>query len=290
MGTKVVPAKTQGGAVVPWKDQLAQQAAAAASSEVSESNFLSFRGGVLTFQGVPVEGNKKQFIVLDSAYEHAFYGDYNDGNPVSWPFSPDNPRSPSCYAMGRVESDLAPIKEGEGTPENIVSDACHGCPLNEWGSDPDGGKGKACKNTRRLALIDAQVLEANSVDAIEKAAVHYAKLPVTSGKNFSAFVIQTANVVKRPLHGIIAELSVVPHQTRQFEIRWQFVDVVPDDLIMAIMAKRDKLADDILFPYPSNEEREQQAAQAPAGQAKYAPPKAATKPAKPTTAPQKPRK
>lgn len=30
---------------------------------------------------------------------------------------------------------------------------CNGCPFNEWGSDPKGGAGKACKETRRLMVL-----------------------------------------------------------------------------------------------------------------------------------------
>lgn len=238
-------AKKLGTAVVKWQDQLAQEAAATAEQEAVQSQFLSFRGGILAYNGNPIKDNKLNVIVLDAAYEHAWY-------PGA--FDPNNPKSPDCWAAGRVESELAPIDE----VDNKQSDDCASCSLNEWGSDPDGGKGKACKNIRRLALMSASSLDGGA-DAIAQANVVMAKLPVTSGKLYSAFAVQIANVTKRPPHGVIAELSVVPDPRYQFTVKWTFVDLIPDELVPAVLAKREALKDEILFTYPSNSEREQQA-------------------------------
>lgn len=242
MATKNVPAQAAKTQVVQWQEQLAKEAAAAASTEAPTSEFVSFRGGILSWAGQPVEGNRKNVIVLDSAYEHAFY-------PHA--FDPDAPRSPDCWAVGRVESELTPDHEDV---ENKQADACEGCPMNEWGSDLEGGRGKACKNVRRVALIDADILNTEDTDVILKAPVQYAKIPVTSGKNYSAYVIQIANVTKRPLHGVISELVVSPDPRTQLKVTWQFVDSIPDWAIPALMQKREKLGDAILFPYQKNEE------------------------------------
>lgn len=283
--TPKVPAKAAatGTAVGDWQGTLAKQAADAASSEAPLSEFVSFKGGILMFNGAQVEGNEKDVIVLDSAYEHALYGDVDAAGTVTlWPYDADNPRSPACYAMGRIESELAPVREGDNAVEQPQGDpesgGCELCPHNEWGSDPEGGKGKACKNIRRLTLLDAAVL-AGGPDVIAKAATVFAKLPVTSGKNFSAFVIQIANVTKRPPYGVIAKMKLVPDQRSQYKVLWEFVEMVPDALVPAIMAKKERLGDALLFPYQSNEERDQQAApaKAPAKPSKYAP-KAPVKP------------
>ncbi len=264
-----VPVTRASTAVAPWQDKLAQEAAEGAASESAGAEFVSFRGGILSFNGQAIPGNKMNVIVMDSAYEHAWYPNAFDAN---------RPVSPSCYAYGRVESELAPAIEGDGVPENPQHTDCATCPLNEWGSDPDGGKGKACKNQRRLALIDAGVLAANNPDAIRAATVVFAKLPVTSGKNFSAFVIQIANVTKRPPYGVVAELSVVQDPRTQFQVKWQFVDLIPDGFIPAIMEKRAKMGEDILFTYPPNEELPQTP---PAKTVAKLPPK----PVKPTPTP-----
>ena len=260
----VAPKQGPGTAVVPWQEKLAQEAAEAASSEAVASEFVSFQGGILTFNGQQIADNKLPVIILDTAYEHAFYGDMVDGKPVHWTYDPDNPRSPSCYAYGRVESELAPIQEGDDAPEAPVHTDCATCPLNEWGSDPEGGKGKACKNVRRVTLMAADVLNSGNPEAVKAATSVFAKTPVTSGKFLSAFVLQVANVTKRPPWGVVALLKVERDARNQFTVKWEYVDNIPDGFIPAIMEKREKLGDAILFSYPKNEERDQQATPAAA--------------------------
>ena len=268
MATKNVPGPVKNTAVVNYQEQLAKEAAEGASQEAAQTEFISFKGGILALPTGVVKDNTLNVVILDTAYEHAFYGDYNDGNPEGWAYDPNTPKSPSCYAFGRVESELAPVQEGEGAPDAVVHTECATCPLNEWGSDPEGGKGKACKNVRRLAVIDAGALASGNPEAVRAATVMYVKLPVTSGKLFSAHVVNLANVCKRPPYAVISKLTLERHATRQFEVKWEFVDMIPDALLGAIMEKREKLGDAILYGYPSNIEREQ--SEAPAQPAKTA--------------------
>lgn len=244
-----LPAVKARTSVVSWQKKLEEEAVAGAAGEVSQSEFVSFKAGVLTFNGQQIPGNAMEVVVLDSAFEHALYADVDVKGVTPWAYDVNNPRSPSCYAMGRVESELAPADKVQAKQ----SESCSVCRFNEWGSDPAGGKGKACKNVRRLTLMDAGVLQAGE-KGIAAATPVFAKLPVTSGKNFSAFVIQIANVTKRPPYGVIAKMSVVPDQRTQFQVKWEFVDMIPDALIPAMMAKKESLGDDILFDYPENEE------------------------------------
>lgn len=238
----------KGTAVVTWQEELAKQAAAAASGEPPLSQFLSFRGGQLTYNEAPIPGNKLEVIVLDSAFENAWY---------PWAFDPNKPKSPACYAVGRVQTELAPREdEEEGwVVEDRQSDVCATCDKNEWGSDPDGGKGKACKNQRRLSLIDANVLKTGP-EGIAAASIVYARLPVTSVKLYSSYIIQIANVVKRPPYGVISELSVVPDPRSQFLIKWSYIAEIPDAAILALMEKNKALvaANSLIFPYPPNVE------------------------------------
>ena len=168
MATRNVPAQAAKTQVEQWQEQLAKEAAAAASTEAPTSEFVSFRGGILSWAGQPVEGNRKNVIVLDSAYEHVFY-------PHA--FDPDALRSPDCWAVGRVESELTPDHEDV---ENKQADACEGCPMNEWGSDLEGGKGKACKDSYILALLPP--------DAEEGAPLVTLELSATAIKPFEKYV------------------------------------------------------------------------------------------------------
>lgn len=68
-------------------------------------------------------------------------------------YNPNNPQPPQCYAFGKVIDDLVP---SDSVPNPVHTD-CTTCPKNQWGSDPTGGKGKACKNSVRLAVVPADL-------------------------------------------------------------------------------------------------------------------------------------
>ena len=51
--------------------------------------------------------------------------------------------APDCSAANGLKPDA-----GVPKPQHTV---CATCPKNQWGSDPRGGKGKACGDSRRLA-------------------------------------------------------------------------------------------------------------------------------------------
>lgn len=66
-------------------------------------------------------------------------------------YNANNPQQPNCFAIGRDKPD-----SGLLVPDSTVTDPqgkdCKTCPQNEWGSAPTG-KGKACKNQRRLIIV-----------------------------------------------------------------------------------------------------------------------------------------
>lgn len=81
-------------------------------------------------------------IILDFAWFMVHYpGVYNSNNP----------QQPNCFATGRENPEGGLLKPHESvlTPQG---ENCKDCPKNEWGSAPTG-KGKACKNQRRLIVV-----------------------------------------------------------------------------------------------------------------------------------------
>lgn len=56
--------------------------------------------------------------------------------------------APDCSAANGLKPDA-----GVPKPQHTV---CATCPKNQWGSDPRGGKGKACGDSRRLAVVPLQ--------------------------------------------------------------------------------------------------------------------------------------
>lgn len=218
--------------------QAAQQAM---EQEKPDAKFISFKSGVLAFNDTPVAGNKIDVVVISSAFENTFY---------LTKYDPKKLRSPDCWAVGHVEADMAPTND----VENPVAPDCDGCPNNEWESDPEGGKGKACKNIRRLAIIPASEL-----DNLATTDVLYAKLPVTSVANWSKYVNQIGNVVKRPPFGVITELSVVPDMKSQFKVNFMFKGLVPDNYLEQLVPIHEAQQEAILFGYKPNEEEFEQA-------------------------------
>jgi hypothetical protein len=243
-----------GTAVVTWKDRMAAVVAQSAQSEAPKGGFLSFKAGTMSYDETPIPGNRMEVIVIDFLLENAMFRDkYNPMKTVS----------PMCYAFGREEEELRPHEDSE-EPQHTD---CATCPNNEWGSDPEGGRGKACKNSRRIAIISADCLT-KGIDAIRKANVVMCKIPVTSIKNFSRFVNQCTGVMQAPPFQLITELSVAPHPANLFEVKWKVIEKIESqDVLEALYAKRQSIERQMFQPYPANEEA---AAPAPrGGKAKY---------------------
>lgn len=240
--TKNVPTKKPTTAVAKTTDYETRLAAMAKQSVEQEAHsgggqFISFKGGRLSFQGNTIKSNELDVIALDSVLENAYYGSKYD---------PDNPQPPVCYAFGRVDEELAPHADCV-EPQ---AERCKGCAHNEFGT-ADNGKGKACKNTRRIAVLPGDALDA---ETLSKAEVAYIRPPVTSVKGWSSFVKTVAALDNLPPFGVVATLSTVPDDKSQFKVTWQKKGLVPRDLLPTLMDRADAVASEIMFAYPKPSE------------------------------------
>lgn len=237
--------------LINWDEELAKQAALSASREANGGggNFVSIKGGILAFQDAAMPNNEMAVIVVDNILENVHYAGAYDAN---------NPSGPDCFAFGREEQDLAPHQAvlDAGTQQH---DKCVGCPLNEWGS-AETGKGKGCRNTRRLALIPAGSFDKQGVfsfpdaeDHFDAAEIAFFKLPVTSVKGWAGYVKQLAATHNRPPWGVVTKIKVVPDQKTMFRVIFEAVEKVPNELMDAV-AKRHKEAEALIdFPYTIGE-------------------------------------
>ena len=242
------PNPKAGTAVTNWDEELARDAevAAAAEANTGGGQFFSIRGGVLSFADAPIPGNKIGVIIAGGIFENVFYeGDYDA----------DNPTPPTCFAMAKDEEDLAPHKTVVERDQG-QNETCAGCPMNAWGT-ADKGRGKACRNTRRLALLPAGAIDQqgrfkayDEEEHFAKAAMGMIKLPVTSVKGYASFVKQVAGALKRPPYGIFTMMSVVPDAKTQFKVVLEPIAKVPNDLMPTIMKRRDEAA--LLLDQPYN--------------------------------------
>ncbi len=241
---KSVPAKAgkkTGTAMVAWKEELARQAKVAAEIESSVStggSYFSTSGGQLKFNGADIPGNRMNVVILAHVIENALYTDRYD---------PNNPTSPACFELGTNESEMGP-HEKSTDPQH---DACKGCPMNEFGS-ADTGRGKACKNTRRLALVPE-----DSLDDIESAEVAFIKVPPTSVKNWATFVKKVADTLDMPPLGVLTEISLSPDAKHQFHMNFKIVNELDDgDVVAALLEKQKEVMTPLMAPYEPREEEE----------------------------------
>lgn len=120
--------------------------------------------------------------------------------------------------------------------------------MNEWGSAGEGRRGKACKETRRLAVIPADSLD--SVEDLVGAELAMAKIPVTSVANWSNYVHKTSAVDGLPFWAVLTEMSVKPHIKNQFEVNFNREEVIDDtDALAAIMKKVEMVDAFVMAPY-----------------------------------------
>jgi hypothetical protein len=247
-------AKRATSAIANWDEELAKQAEAAAAQEANTGGgqFFSLRGGQLKLNDAPLPNNEIAAVIIDSVLENVYYaGD----------FDPDNPASPSCYAFGRDEDSMEPNE----AVEEKQADGCADCPMNQWGS-AETGRGKACRNRRRIAVIPAGTIDRNGEfeayddpDHFAKAQVAYLALPPTSINGYGAWVKQVAGALKRPPHAVFARIAVVPDQKTQLKVTFETLGPVPNELLPAVIKRHDEVAANIEFPYQKVERQDPKA-------------------------------
>ena len=237
--------------LVSIRERMKADALKAASQEVVRGQFFKMRAGMLSFDGVTMPNNTMGVIILASLFENVYYG----GD-----FDSDTPSAPECFAFGTEGEDNMvphPTVVADGRAKHTD---CKTCPLNAWGS-ADKGKGKACKNTRRLAMIPAGtfdnkgVFTAYSLDDLKAANVGYMRLPVTSVQNYANFVKGATTVLHAPPHTLFTKVYTKPDSKTQFKVHFEVISEIPEDYLVDIYGRHDELSAMIDFPYsrPSEE-------------------------------------
>lgn len=242
-------AKSKSTAIMKWDEQLAKDAEAAAKMEQNAGGgqFFSMKSGVLSWQDAPLPNNEMAVIILDHIFETVYYeGDYDA----------DNPQGPAAFAFGRDEQTLTWHKDST----KWAGELCRETEVCQWGT-ADKGRGKAAKETRRLAMIPAGNFDKagkfkmfDDIEHFESTPVGFMKLPITSVKGFAGFVKQTASTLRRPPHGLVVKVKVIPDQKSQFKVLFEALENVPNELMGAVMKRREEVMAVIDFPYQPNEE------------------------------------
>lgn len=198
---------------------------------------ISTRGGKFKYQGEEL-GDRLEVVILDAIYLNEFY----EGE-----FDPQNLSSPTCFALGYDEDDLAPpddlegrqVKEGEG---------CADCDWNVFGSG-DGGRGKGCKNERRLVLLPSDAI--NDLETLATQEGARLRVPVTSvskvpkgveGFSWSTYVNRLTSG-GLPLFAVVTEIILTPNTDRGgFTMSFAPVGAIQDPEVLEAIEGRLKEA------------------------------------------------
>ena len=107
-------------------------------------------------------------------------------------FNPKNPSPPVCFAIGKEINTMVP---SDNSPDK-QSDDCTSCPMNQFGSN---GNGKACKNTRVLAVVAPNAEEGSPIMTLSVAPMGL--------KDYDKYVNDVARRFNLPPVGVLTEIS-----------------------------------------------------------------------------------
>lgn len=257
-----VPAERKTTAVGDWRGEMAQSAKAAVQTEDSAASgggkFFSVRAGQLTFDDAAMPGNQMICVVLDSIIENVYY---------EGAFDPEQKTPPTCFGFGRDAETITVHEKVFEHPDTFEAQCedpylCADCPMNQWGT-ASVGKGKACSNRRRLAIIPAGTVKPlggrgggfdlevfDDVEPFKSADLAYLKLPVMSVKGYAAYLKSVAEQFERPLWGVVTRVWVEPDAKSQFRVKFELLEVIEDEDILQTLFLRHKQAEkEIDFPY-----------------------------------------
>jgi hypothetical protein len=257
-------------ALQPWEQEVAEAAKKAAKAEVLTGlKTIGTRSGIMKIGDDAVEGNALRCVVLASVHENQWF---------DRDFDPKKPASPACYAFGdpsqdNPEAGMAPHEKAK----DKQCENCASCEFNKMGS-AEKGKGKACKNVRRLALVTEDAFE--SAADLSSADIYLLKVPVMSTKLWAKYVHKLADDMQRTPWTVVTEVALLPDDKSQFTVNFEFQELVNFDQELYDAAKKKVAAAQAMLsqPYPDLPEEEEKPAarrgavtskSAPAKKAKY---------------------
>ena len=135
-------------------------------------------------------------------------------------------KAPDCYSLDGVKPEPA--------SERRQADTCLACPHNVFGTalgqDGKAGKGKACKDTRRIAVVPM-----DDVENDDNGGPMMLRVPVTSLRNLAQYTAELERFGAEP-YMVHTRLSFDPQVTHQ-EIQFNALGFVPDVEVDQVMAQ-----------------------------------------------------
>ena len=148
------------------------------------------------FEGIVVE-----FVAANYHYEN--------------PFDRDNIEAPKCFSISLEPATMVP---SANSPE-VQAGACSACWANQFKS---AGKGKACQNTRLLAILP--------MDADADTPISILKVSPTAIKAFDAHVASVARKYNKPVRAVTTKFTMSDEEYAS--VRFTDMGLAPSDLVL----------------------------------------------------------
>lgn len=182
-------------------------------------------------------GETISVVVLASAYVNTYY---------DRPYDPEgDATSPACYAVALEEADLASAEDSPAAQsEGGAGNPCATCWANQFES-AQTGRGKACRNGRRLILKLMTDVEEHGV---EGAPSRELTLSPKALKHWGRYVRGLARVHKMPPHGVVTEFSFDPNSEYPIIVP-RFADALGPEQLAAAVEATAEAEDEALRPF-----------------------------------------
>lgn len=247
------PVPQQGTSLADLKKRMAALVKQTQKAEAPAGGFLSTKGGRLTHGDVELPGNAIQAII-------AYYHKDNEYYPEK--YVAGKPASPLCHAVVRPHEIITPwrkLREGEEVQEGmhysqelgLVSDAqqpqvvaglgCDSCTMLDWNTADGGrGRGKACRESRRLTILAAD--QCTTPDDVLRAPTMTMIPPPTSLDNFKRVANEITTVLDTPIFGAIVEISVKSHEKYLFMVHYKVMEQITDPgILQALLVRHEQI-------------------------------------------------
>ena len=237
-----------------WEKKLREQARGDKAKFVSGVPRISVdvdKGGNLTFVA---DGNEigQEVVVagIEVAWSKQYYAQlYQKGQSAT----------PDCYALGAEEKGLfAHVNSPD--KQNLQQDGtspCDGCQHNRFGT-ARVGKGKACSDKPRLAVVLFHDVEGKDEKAVRKANVYQLDIPSASIRNFSEFLGTLPDLTPHNNFGeaFIKVRCQMRPGAKGHELKFEHVGLVPAVAMPVILARGPTAYEQMTQPFPVMEKED----------------------------------
>lgn len=154
-----------------------------------------------------------ELVIVDFTSKNLFYEGAYDAKNIT---------PPACFSIG---NDIKTMLPSKNAPLPQAAD-CNSCLMNQFGS---AGDGKACKNSRVLAVLPP--------DADEDTPMWILATSPTANKGFDGYVGQVARVFEMPPIGVVTTVSFDPSVTYA---KLLFTNPQPNSAVGVHFARQDE--------------------------------------------------